>query len=446
MNGKHAEQSGGVQVDIAGFNDEPVSLEGSSRGTGYIESNKILMARGKLHVAWLNSGRGEEEDVCVRTRDLGSGQWSDVVVLGKAVDNHGGPALVRDSDGYLHTLFGPHGHPFSYRRSVRPDDASEWTPVEHVGRSCTYPGLVCAADNTLHMVCRESAPVARCLVYYRRTPDGRWSEARPLIEPTNKDGSYRCYRGSLYIDEKGVIHLGFMLFGGEHFRDAKKKGLAGYLRSADGGDTWTLFDGTVVENLPVDDGFDRIPVTNNCIRTSNIVVGHDGAPCIVSVSTGFRGYDEKWGEAVLWRRMADGWQAVPLNPYIEKVFPGHRASWCEPSLSISGDGRLFAALVVVDATAVDPREKRFHGAPASIYGNGSSRIMLMVSKDGGQTFDGWRVGKDVTGVASWIPCMERLAGHNKMNLPRLIYTHGVTAEGCRPKDAVTEIRMVSPHS
>ena len=146
----------------------------------------------------------------MRTRDQG-GQWSDVVVLEKPLITTAA-RRCRDSDGYLQH-FSAAWSSFSYRRSVRPDDASEWTPVEHVGRSCTYPAWYVPLT-TLCIWSAVNPPVARCLVYYRRTPDRRWSEARPLIEPTNKDGSYRCYRGSLYIDEKGVIHLGFMLFGG----------------------------------------------------------------------------------------------------------------------------------------------------------------------------------------------------------------------------------------
>ena len=448
-----ADNVGAGHTGPIGFHEVMISAKGSTRGTAYIENNKIIMACGRLHVAWLVAGRGGKEGVRIRTLDLQRGQWSAAVTLGEADDNHGGPALTRDENGYLHVLFGPHSNPLSYCRSVRPDDASQWTTVEHFGVRCTYPSMVCDSGNTLHMVCRDSSTPGWTLMYYYRKEGGSWSDGRPLVEPTDKDGKYRCYRGTLFLDRKGVLHLGFMLFGGQAFKDAQAKGLAGYLRSEDAGRTWTHFDGTVVEDLPTDTGFERIPVRDNCIRTSNLVVDSNGIPCIVTVSTGFRGYQAKWGEAILWKRGTDGWQASPLNPFIEEVYPGHRASWDEPSLSVSDDGQLFVALTVVDSRLVDPEDARISGLhcgrPKSIFGNASSRIALLVSADGGRTFAARRVGRDVTGVPSWLPSLERFTGHNKIGIPHLLYTHCVTGEAakganlCRPKDVAGEIRLVS---
>ena len=427
--------------------DVRISDAGSTRGSAYIENNKILMACGSLHVAWLDAGRGGMEGVRIRTLDLQHGRWAAAVTLGEADDNHGGPTIVRDGSGYLHVLFGPHGNPLSYRRSLRPDDASAWTPVERFGLRCTYPSMVCDSANTLHMVCRDSSTPGWTLMYYRRKAGGAWSDGRPLIESTLKDNTYRCYRASLFLDASDVLHLGFMLFGGQAFKDAQTKGLAGYLRSADAGKTWTDAEGARVEPLPTDTGFDRIPVKDNCIRTGNLVVAADGVPCTVTVSTGFRGYHAKWGEATLWMRGADGWQALSLNPYIEAVYPGYRASWAEPSLSITDDGRLFVALTVVDARSVDPRDAgtsgQHCGRPKSIFGNASSRLALLISDDGGHTFSAQRVGKDVANVPSWIPSLERVTGHNQLAMPHLLYTHGDTGQGCNPKDIATEIRLVS---
>ncbi len=434
-------------VESRDFKEEIVSTEGSSRGTGYIESNKILTARGLLHAAWLDAGRGGPEIVRIRTLDLHSGLWAGPVTLGEAVDNHGGPAIVRDREGRLHAVFGPHHGPFSYRRSLRPDDASEWTPIERFGSRCTYPSMVCDADNTLHLVCRESDAPGWRLNHYRRKAGGEWSEARPIVESTSKDGTYRCYRASLYPGREGCLHLGFMLFSGEHFRNAREEGLAGYMRSDDGGDTWRHFDGTEVAELPTDTEFERIPVKNNCIRTSNVAVDAAGTPHIMTVSTGMGGFENKWGEALLWNRTERGWEPVSLNPIIEQVYPGHRASWAEPSISFDTEGRLFAALVVVDAGSIDPGAS-WIGEPGSIYGNLSSRIMVLTSVDGGHTFEAWRAGKDVRGVPSWLPSMERFTGHNETDSLHMIYTHGVTHKDgkdqnfLKPQEVVTEVCMI----
>ncbi len=86
-----------------------------------------------------------------------SGEWSPAVTVGEAHDNHGGPALTVDSRGFLHIIYFPHHHPFRHRRSVRPNDASEWQEEERVGTKCTYPTLMCGKDDTLYLTCRESA-------------------------------------------------------------------------------------------------------------------------------------------------------------------------------------------------------------------------------------------------------------------------------------------------
>ncbi|MCI3922480.1 BNR repeat-containing protein [Paenibacillus sp. TRM 82003] len=56
-------------------------------------------------------------------------------------DNHGIPAMEIDSAGYIHVIFGGHGNPLQYARSVRPRDITEWTPTKNITEmpTGTYP-------------------------------------------------------------------------------------------------------------------------------------------------------------------------------------------------------------------------------------------------------------------------------------------------------------------
>ena len=129
----------GAQV---GFGQgELISSTGSGRATAYLESTKIITYADKTHVAWLDSV-AEGFRVRIRTRDAVSGAWSPVWTIGEAANNHGGPALTVDRDGYLHVVYYAHHHPVRYRRSVRPNDASAWGPIEAFGENLTYPALV----------------------------------------------------------------------------------------------------------------------------------------------------------------------------------------------------------------------------------------------------------------------------------------------------------------
>ena len=87
-------------------------------------------------MAWLDTP-DEGFRVKMRSLDQASGEWSDEVTIGESIDNHGGPALTIDREGYLHIVYFSHHHPFRYHRSVRPNDSTEWGPMEQFGTDLT---------------------------------------------------------------------------------------------------------------------------------------------------------------------------------------------------------------------------------------------------------------------------------------------------------------------
>lgn len=103
-----------------------------------------------------------------------------IVTVDEAFDNHGGPALAVDSQGFLHAVYYPHHHPFRYRRSVRPNDASAWEEETSFGERCTYPSLVCGRDDTLYVACREKGGPEWVMNLYTKPPHQDW---RPLHRP-----------------------------------------------------------------------------------------------------------------------------------------------------------------------------------------------------------------------------------------------------------------------
>ncbi len=72
-----------------------LSKTGSTRGTAYTMSNKILTHGGKTHVAWL-------DQICkiyVRTYHHRTRRWGRPVCVGTGDDNHAGAAFAMDSRG-----------------------------------------------------------------------------------------------------------------------------------------------------------------------------------------------------------------------------------------------------------------------------------------------------------------------------------------------------------
>ncbi|HJN18368.1 MAG TPA: hypothetical protein QGH10_22900, partial [Armatimonadota bacterium] len=68
---------------------ETLSTTGSTRGTAYTLSNKIVSWGGRTHFAWL----GSEAECMVATYDRNTGEWLGQWHVGTGFDNHGGPAM-----------------------------------------------------------------------------------------------------------------------------------------------------------------------------------------------------------------------------------------------------------------------------------------------------------------------------------------------------------------
>ena len=78
----------------------------------------------------------------VVTYDRATGLLGKPALIGygpPANDVHNSPSITMDSRGHLHVLAGPHGRPFQYARSLKPNDASGgWTPAEPTGAAFAF--------------------------------------------------------------------------------------------------------------------------------------------------------------------------------------------------------------------------------------------------------------------------------------------------------------------
>ena len=296
-----------------------LSSEGSGRATAYLESPKIISFKGKTHVAWLDSPP-EGFRIRIRTLDQLSGEWSEAWTLGEAEDNHGGPALTIDAEGYLHVLFYSHHHPFRYRRSVRPNDASEWTPFEEFGVNLTYPSFVCAKDGTLIMAARrsyENRPWE--LEMWSKRPDKAWQRQRALVR--SRHGIYSQFAGSLaWGPDHETLHLGTRIYEMPADEAMSPLTTVGYLKSSDGGETWTLSDGTPVYLPATPETFDAVASgrakESRILYAGSIGVDPEGCPFLpYSIRV------QDTSQAYVATALGDGkWRHVHLNPFLPEGY------------------------------------------------------------------------------------------------------------------------------
>jgi len=395
-----------------------LSANGCGRATGYAEANKIVTSGGKTHAAWLDS-EADGFRVRIRTLDHTSNAWSETITIDEAFDNHGGPALTIDSEGYLHIAYYPHHHPMRYRRSVRPNDASEWTPAVEIGTRATYPTLVCGPDDTLYLTHRVSSKEEPWWVdlYTKTKGAADWSEPTRILQAD--EGGYAHFMETLAWGPSGkTLHLATRLYGG----DPPRGHTVGYMKSDDGGATWTKRDGSPI----------TLPATSRTIdiaeqardeegvgfRAGSMAIDSENRPAILCAS-----YDKLPLESWLVTLDKDNvWQRKNLRP----LLPAAYADWgvsTPGGVTYTENGTLYVVLQMARPEGVKD---------TTIWGHPSCEVVLFESRDRGETFTSRVLTTPDPSRPRWLPSLERPTGHNRViDVPGLIYTDGGRGENNR---------------
>jgi hypothetical protein len=394
-----------------------LSTEGSGRATAYIESPKIITYGGKTHVGWLDTPT-EGFRARVSTFDHATETWSAPFDLGDAASNHGGPALTIDDEGYLHVLYYSHHDPFRYRRTVRPNDTSEWTEYEEVGYNLTYPALVCAADGTLIMTARRSYDDRPWeLEMWTKRPGEDWVYARSLLRSGHPN--YAQFAASLaWSPDHQTLHLSARIYEVPGDDPMISITTAGYLASDDNGETWRKSTGEKVELPATPATFDSFAhgrtSHNRVINVGSMAVDAEGVPHLV--------YGAKVGlsaQSYLVTPSAEnGWKHVHLNSFLP---PGFR-DWdlfMHGGISFGRDNQ-----PVIVGTLMHLREGSHE------WGEPTTEIVVFRSVDDGETFSAKVLDEPNSESPRWMPNIERATGFNEIpDQLSFIYTDGVRGDG-----------------
>jgi len=381
-----AAEPGGAELAVASV--KQLSARGSTRATFYPQSNKVVTLDGRTHVGWLDS----ISEIMVAGYDHGSGRWDESVKVGTGYDNHGGPALTCDSEGYLHIIFGPHHGPFQHCRSVRPNDSSTWTKLPDFGENATYPSIVCDEADTLHMIYRGGGGAPK-LLYQRKPKGGQWTSPRVLARAPIESG-YTHYHCELAIaPDRRTLHVAYDIYYG------KTAKCAGHMMSVDRGNTWTLADGSPLKLpvMPEADAF--IARAEPTLRTWSMVCDSKGRPWIsVKLPEELRLYHHDGKE---WRWL------VP-------------ARLTSPEL---GAGKLGGYIPMT----VDAHDRLY--VMATLAGS----VVVLFSPDQGKSFQLLHVCPPHEKLPHRGMNMERSTGHHRVDVPWLLFCTGEKGKDCYGK-------------
>ncbi|WP_215224739.1 BNR-4 repeat-containing protein [Echinicola shivajiensis] len=278
-----------------------ISTIGSSRATAYTDSNKIVETETSLFVLSLDY-IDRKFSLLIREFDKGKKKIVTEHVLDNNVkDNHGGGAIVIDSNGTLHVVYGPHHGPFRYVKSKNPFDILSWDDFVEIGSRMTYPSLSVDKENNLYLLGRQSNPNGIWSInLFTKTVGGGWSKGIKLIEPNyfsnksnlNRSSYIRTYK-SLIIDSEGAIHVVFKMYeylpkGMKNAFSDRKNGVSymlGYMYSEDKGNTWKSEKENVEipvspDNVELIDGKDNPEIADSYLNISNLAIDSLGRPWV----------------------------------------------------------------------------------------------------------------------------------------------------------------------
>jgi len=394
-----------------------LSEQGCGRATGYAEANKIVTFGDHTHVTWLDSP-AEGFRVRVRTLNRMTGEWSPTSTIGEGYDNHGGPALTVDREGYLHIVYFPHHHAFRYRRSKRPNDASEWEEEIQFGEKLTYPTLVCGPDNSLYFTARRSFKEKPWEVeFWSKKPGQDWTCNGAILRSRHK--GYAHFQESLaWGPDHKTLYLCCRFHENSDKNAYGRLQTVGYMRSEDFGKTWRRSDGEKVET----------PASVNEIE----ILAQGGVDREIGLRAGCLAVDPKTGMPHLIYSIKEngrgrvimavsdgkgGWTRSDLSPQLPADLRG-RDLIMPGGLSFSDSGQLHGAAQIQKAKEGE-----------STWGNPSNESLRFVrDRDG----DMWKISfasEPNSDRSQWLPNIERATGFNQIpDRPAIIYTSGGPGE------------------
>lgn len=393
-----------------------LSSNGCGRATGYAEANKIVSRADKTHVAWLDSA-SEGFRVRIRTLDRTSGEWSPTYTLGEAFDNHGGPALTVDSRGFLHAVYYPHHHPFRYRKSKRPNDASEWEEEIRFGERCTYPTLLCGPDDTLYLTCRRSYSQEPWQVeLWRRPSDGNWEG--PTIILRSRYKGYAHFQESLaWGTDRRVLHLACRFHENSDRNAYGRLQTVGYMASDDFGRSWRRSDGARIDSPATAETIEvlasgGVDAASN-LRAGAMAVDAQGTPHVIySISK------EGHSQSIIAVPGGNGpWRRRELSPFLTEPWQDWQLAM-PGGLCITPRGDAVVAATIQRAKSGE-----------DTWGHRSSEVVGLTSSDGGEHFSCRLVSQPDEAASHWLPNIEKPTGHNVVpDQPGVIYTAGPPGE------------------
>ncbi len=399
-----------------------LSTKGSTRATAYSFANKSIVHDGKLHVVWLDA----VAQVCGRTCNLTTGEWSETHYLFTGCDNHTNPALALDGQGYLHLAYGPHGYwggwnngCFKGTVSAEPGIINRWEGDFNFGYLATYASLL-TMPNGCNAIVYRGGDTPAALMFQHQSPLGGWNPAQALLHQKIAP-QYTNYGGILACAADGTLYAGCHFYNlgkgdpssAEANQEIAQSHGAAVIKSTDSGATWTDLSGTPLQTPALYSENIAIPPLHSYVYIKGLAVDSKGNLWALTLKPAI---DDKRILLSRWDKTT-GWVTADL----QSVLPADRIA-VDATMTIDTRDRIHLALCAVLSNISnnsgwgDPTSEIFHLVTDGSVAGSSCRH---ISTTGGD-------------FANWIPSISLNAPFQPVVAPTILYTHGPSGSGCAP--------------
>jgi hypothetical protein len=340
-------------------------------------------------------------------------------------------------------VYYPHHQMFRYRKSVRPNDLSEWGPETRFGEELSFPSLICGPDDTLYLSARrghheasgQHTPDTRVeQEFWTKAPGGEWQRKSTLLRSRYPD--YAQFATALAWGKDGrTIHLSTRIAEGNPFTMNKPIRTVAYMVSHDLGVSWTRADGTPVP-LPANvDTIDTLAAdggpTGPVLDSGPLGIDADGVPHLI-YSANLPGSSRLYLSSPA---PGLGWTRRDLTPCLPEAVRGWDICLSMGgAIAFSDSGRATIVAVVLNP----PKDER---SLKQYWGHRTAEVVRLWSDDGLRTFHSEVLGPVDPQQTHWLANIERATGHNHVpDLPGIIYTAGPPGPGLKDLELHNEVR------
>lgn len=282
-------------LDLEGLTRN-VSYGGYSRATGYRSGQQILEYKGNLHAIYIGNRTGfptNYHPLVHKNSTDGGLTWSEPHRINNdVVGSYPGDSVIIEIDGMFHAYYHDDSEDLHYSNST--NEGQNWADGGAI-ETGTIPHINADKDssNASYVVYCDFNQVYNNFMRIRY-PNNTWTSETQLTDIV------RGYRPKVFISDNDTIHF-YVL----RFNVTNEEGFY-YMKSGDGGQTWTTVNGTPITLPGTISTMDKITTSTEVVYGGkSLYADSNDIPWLVYTN---RSGSDRYSRIAYWNETTESWE------------------------------------------------------------------------------------------------------------------------------------------